>query len=278
MFNQIKTVLLLGLLSGLMLAVGLFIGGNAGVFIALLFAILLNFGSYWYSDKLILKMYKAKEASTEEYAELHMIVDEVSQSANIPKPKVYIVPSDQPNAFATGRNYSHSAVACTTGIMKLLNNEELKGVIAHEMGHIKNRDTLIATIAATIAAVITYLAVFARYFAMFGTRDGDGARFGEIIALAILTPILAMIIQLAISRSREYLADRTSAKLTQQPQALANALAKLHNSVKNSPMRIGSKATASLFIVNPFLGGFSSIFSTHPKPEARIKRLLGMKF
>ena len=278
MFNRLKTVLLLGLLSGLMLAVGLFIGGETGVFIALLFAIGLNFGSYWYSDKLILRMYKAKLADEKEYASLHKIVTEVSESAGIPKPKVYILPSEQPNAFATGRDYSHSAVACTEGIMKLLNKEELKGVMAHEISHIKNRDTLIATIAATIAAVITYLSIFARYFALFGSRDNDGAKFGEIIALAILTPILAMIIQLAISRSREYLADRTAAENIKDPQSLANALAKLQKSSKNIPMKIGSKATASLFIVNPFLGGFSSIFSTHPPMEKRIDRLLEMKF
>lgn len=278
MLNQIKTVLLLGLLSGLMLAVGLFIGGESGVFIALLFAIGLNFGSYWYSDKLILKMYNVQLADKKEYTSLHSIVEEVSQSAKIPKPKVYIVPSEQPNAFATGRNPEHAAVACTTGIIKLLNKEELKGVIAHELGHIRNRDTLIATIAATIAAVISYLSVFARYFAMFGTRDRDGAGAGEIIALAILTPILAMIIQLAISRSREFLADSASAQLTKKPQALANALAKLQKSSEHIPMKIGSKPTASLFIVNPFIGGFASIFSTHPKTEMRIKRLLEMQF
>lgn len=277
MFNRIKTALLLGLLSGLMLGAGLLIGGDKGIFVALVFAVLFNFGSYWYSDKLILKMYHAKEAGKKEYTSLHNIVEEVSHSAKIPKPKIYIVPSEQPNAFATGRNPKHSAVACTTGIMKLLNKEELKGVIAHELGHIRNRDTLIATIAATIAAVISYLSVFARYFALFGSRDNDGARFGEIIALAILTPILAMIIQLAISRSREYLADRTSAQLTRKPQSLANALAKLQKSAEHVPMRMGSKATSSLFIVNPFLGGFSSIFSTHPKTEMRIKRLLEMK-
>ncbi|MBD3361745.1 M48 family metalloprotease, partial [Candidatus Woesearchaeota archaeon] len=258
MINQIKTVLLLGLLTGVMLGAGLLIGGDTGVFVALLFAIGLNFGSYWYSDKLILKLYKAKEANKKEYTSLHNIVEEVSQSANIPKPKVYIVPSESCNAFATGRSPKHAAVACTTGILKLLNTNELKGVLAHEIGHVKNRDTLISTIAATIAAVISYLSVFARYFAFFGSRDEGGAGAGEIIALAILTPIIAMIIQLAISRSREYLADSTSAKLTKQPQELANALAKLKNASKNHPMKIGSKATASLFIVNPFLGGFSS--------------------
>ncbi|MBN1645202.1 zinc metalloprotease HtpX [Candidatus Woesearchaeota archaeon] len=278
MFNRLKTAMLLGLLSGLMLGAGLFIGGQTGVLIALAFAILLNFGSYWYSDKLILRMYKAKEADKKEYTGLHNIVEEVSQSAKIPKPKIYIVPSESCNAFAVGRSPKHSAIGVTKGILKLLDKNELKGVIAHEIGHIKNRDTLIATIAATIAAVISYLSVFARYFAMFGTRDRDGAGAGEILALAILTPILALIIQLAISRSREYLADRTSAKLTGQPQQLANALAKLHNSTKNNPMRIGSKTTASLFIVNPFLGGFTSIFSTHPKAEFRIKKLLEMKF
>jgi len=276
-FNQIKTVLLLGLLTGLMLGAGLLIGGDYGILIALIVSVLINFGTYFYSDKMILKIYKAKEADEKEYTSLHNIVEEVSLCANIPKPKIYIVPSEQANAFATGRNYNHSAVACTTGILKLLSKDELKGVIAHEIGHIKNRDTLIATIAATIAAVISYLSVFARYFALFGSRDDSGAGAGEIIALAILTPILALIIQLAISRSREYLADRTSAELTKKPQQLANALAKLQKSSEIIPMKIGSKATASLFIVNPFIGGLTSLFSSHPSTEKRIERLLGMR-
>jgi len=278
MFNRIKTVLLLGILSGIVLAAGYFIGGQNGILIALAASLLMNFGTYWYSDKLVLRMYKAQLASRKEYTGLHNIVEEVSHSAKIPKPTIYIVPSESCNAFATGRDYQHSAIACTEGILKLLNKDELKGVIAHELSHIKNRDTLIATIAASIAAIISYLSIFARYFAMFGSRDRDGGRAGEIIALAILTPILAMIIQLAISRTREYYADSTAAKITQKPQYLANALAKLHKSAERIPLKMGAKATASLFIVNPFTGqAFLNIFSTHPPMEKRIERLLGMK-
>lgn len=278
MFNRIKTVLLLGILSGIVLAAGYFIGGQNGVLIALAISLMVNFGTYWYSDKMILRMYDAKPAGRKEYTGLHNIVEEVALSAGIPKPTIYIVPSEQPNAFATGRNPSHSAIACTTGILELLNKDELKGVIAHELSHIKNRDTLIATIAASIATIISYLSVFARYFAMFGSRDNDGAKAGEIIALAILTPILALIIQLAISRTREYYADLTSAKITRKPQYLANALAKLHKEAERTPLGMGARATASLFIVNPFSGqSLASIFSTHPPTSERIKRLLAIK-
>jgi len=278
MFNRIKTALLLGILSGIVLAAGYFIGGQNGILIALAFSLLMNFGTYWYSDKMILRMYNAQLAGKKEYTSLHNIVEEVSHSAKIPKPAIYIVPSENCNAFATGRDYNHSAIACTEGILKLLNKDELKGVIAHELSHIRNRDTLIATIAASIAAIISYLSIFARYFAMFGTRERDGGRAGEIIALAILTPILAMIIQLAISRTREYFADATAAKITGKPQHLANALAKLHKSAEQTPMRIGTKATASLFIVNPFTGeALVSLFSTHPSTSSRIARLLKMK-
>lgn len=277
--SYLKTVLLLGILSGIVLLAGYFIGGQNGILIALAISLMVNFGTYWYSDKLILRMYNAQLASKKEYTGLHNIVEEVSLSAKIPKPTIYIVPSEQPNAFAVGRSPSHSAIACTTGILKILNKDELKGVIAHELSHIKNRDTLIATIAASIATVISYLSVFARYFAFFGSRDNDGAKAGEIIALAILTPILAVIIQLAISRSREYYADFTSAKITRKPQYLANALAKLHKSAEISPLGMGAKATASLFIVNPFSGqSLAGIFSTHPSTSSRIEKLLAMKF
>lgn len=279
MFNRLKTVLLLGILSGIVLLAGYFIGGQNGILIALTISLMVNFGTYWYSDKLVLRIYDAKLADKRKYAGLHNIVEEVSLSAKIPKPTIYIVPSEQPNAFAVGRSPSHSAMACTTGILELLNKDELRGVIAHELSHIKNRDTLIATIAATIATVISYLSVFARYFAMFGSRDNDGAKAGEIIALAILTPILALIIQLAISRSREYYADFTSAKITRKPHYLANALAKLHKAAERTSLGMGSKATASLFIVNPFSGEARvSLFSTHPSTSSRIDRLLAMKF
>ena len=217
--NQIKTVVLLGILSALLIGIGSFFG-QSGIIIGFVFAILMNFGSYYFSDKLVLRMYKAQEISRKDHPDLYNAVQDVSQMAKIPMPKVYIIPSENPNAFATGRNPKHAAVACTDGILQLLTKSELKGVIAHEIGHIKNRDILIATIAATIASVISYIAMMARWgaiFGGFGGRDRDGGNMIELLFLAILTPIIATIIQLAISRSREFLADETSARLTHQP-------------------------------------------------------------
>lgn len=279
MWNQIKTVILLGLLSGLMLAAGFFIGGNYGLTIALAIAIVLNFGSYYFSDKIVLRMYRAQPAKKTEYLQLHKMVEDVAHKAGIPKPKIYIVPTDNNNAFATGRNPKNAVVAVTQGILKILDEKELKGVIAHEIAHVKNRDILVATIAATIAAVISYLAMMARFAAIFGgMRDDRGGNMLSILLLAILTPIIAMIIQLAISRSREYLADATGAKFTKEPKALASALRKLEQANKNNPIRFGSPAASSLFITNPFTAkGFISLFSTHPVMDQRIKRLNEMK-
>jgi len=278
--NQIKTVLLLGLLTGLLLGVGQLLGGRQGLFIGLVFAIVMNFGAYWFSDKIVLKMYRAKEIKENDEPELYKLVKEVAHLAQLPMPKVYIIPSENPNAFATGRNPKNSAVACTVGIMNLLNKDELKGVIAHEMAHIKNRDTLIQAVAATIAGVISYLAFMARWAAIFGGmggRDRDGGNMFELLALAIITPLVATILQLAISRSREYLADETGAKTIHNPIALANALEKLESGVKHNPLRFGTPSTSSLFIVNPFSArGLIGLFSTHPPMNERIKRLKNM--
>lgn len=277
--NHFKTVMLLGLLTALMLWAGDALGGRQGLFIALAIVLIMNIGTYWFSDKIVLRMYKAQPVKKNDAHELYDIVKEVSHKANIPMPKVYLVPTDSPNAFATGRNPEHAAVACTEGILKLLNKEELKGVIAHELSHIKNRDTLIQVVAATIAGVIAYLAMFARFAAIFGGSRNRNGRGFEVLALAILTPIIAIIIQLAISRSREYLADATAAKALKNSDGLASALAKLEQGIKHHPLRFGSPSTSNIFIANPFSArGLSSLFSTHPPMHNRIKKLRSMEF
>ncbi|MBN2421958.1 zinc metalloprotease HtpX [Candidatus Woesearchaeota archaeon] len=280
MKNQIKTVILLALLSGLLLGVGQLIGGTQGLTIALVFAIVMNFGAYWFSDKIVLAMYRAKEIDRN--SEIYSLVKDIAKKAKLPTPKVYIIQSNNPNAFATGRNPKNASVALTTGIANLLNKKELEGVIAHELSHIKNRDTLIATIAATIASVISYIAAIARWGAIFGgysSRDNRKGTSGlELLVLAILTPLIATIIQLAISRSREYLADETAAKTIHNPEGLASALLKLENYSKRFPLRFGNKATASLFIVNPFSGeALINLFSTHPSIKKRVEKLRSMK-
>ncbi|MDO8740392.1 MAG: zinc metalloprotease HtpX [Candidatus Woesearchaeota archaeon] len=273
-FNQFKTAILLGILAAILIWIGSFFG-TQGLVIGFAFAVLINVLTYFFSDKLVLLMYQAKPASKKEYPELHSIVEEISHKAGIPKPKVYIIQNESPNAFATGRNPKNAVVACTTGILKLLNKEELKGVIAHEISHVKNRDILIATIAATIAAVISYLAMMARYAGMFGgSRDRDNGRMFELLVLGILTPIIATLIQLAISRSREYIADSSAAKTIGSGTGLASALEKLKEGVKKVPFRNANKATMSLFIVNPLSAqGFLNLFSTHPPLDERISRL-----
>lgn len=279
MFNHLKTVVLLGALTGLLLLIGQIIGGTDGLAIAFAFALIMNVGSYWFSDKIVLRMYGGKQVSKKQEPELHEIVERICKKAGLPKPKIYLLPMDVPNAFATGRSPKKSAVACTKGILNMLNKQELEGVIAHELAHIKNRDTLVATIAATIAGVISYLAFMARFAAFFGGgRDRDGGGF-ELLFLAILTPIIAAIIQFAISRSREYLADESGARFLNTSKGLASALQKLHLSTRHNPLSFGNKATASLFIVNPFSGrGFIKLFSTHPPMEERIRRLNSIKF
>lgn len=279
--NQFKTVVLLGLLSGLLLGVGYMLGGYTGLVIGLVFALVFNFGSYWFSDKIVLKMYKAKPASKEDYPQIHSAVFDICQQMNLPMPKLYIVESANPNAFATGRSPKHAAVACTTGILNLLSKSELRAVLAHEMSHVKNRDMLVTTVAATIAAVISYVATMAQWAAIFGGfggRDNDNNNIATLLVLAILTPIIAAILQLAISRSREYLADETGARTIKDPHSLASALQKLETGIAHNPMRNANSTTSSLFFANPFrMGGFTSLFSTHPPIKERVKRLHELK-
>jgi heat shock protein HtpX len=287
MKNMLKTTILLATLTGLLVLIGDYFGGTAGMIIAFLFAVIINFGSYWYSDKIVLKMYRAKEVSPAEAPNLHRIVDGLVMRAGIPKPKVYIVESGMPNAFATGRNPEHAAVAATTGILELLSYEEMEGVLAHELAHVKNRDTLISAIAATLAGVVTALANWAQIAAIFGgfggSRDDDNGGIIGFIAMAILAPIAATLIQLAISRSREYAADAEGASICRKPWALADALEKLeygnsHYSPKVSDVQ-AKESSAHMFIVNPLKGGsIQSLFSTHPATDERVKRLRAMRF
>jgi heat shock protein HtpX len=265
-------------MAGIMLAIGAWFGGTTGLTIALIFALGFNLVTYFFSDKIVLAMYRAKEASEKEYPKLHKMVEELSKNAGIPKPKIFIIPTMTPNAFATGRNPNNAVVAATQGIMELLSEKELRGVMAHELAHVKNRDILITTIAATMATVISYLAAMARWGAILGGgRDRDGGELFALIAMSILTPLLAMIIQLAISRAREYHADATGAKICKDPHSLADALEKLHEGVKARPLRGGNATTSSLFIVNPFSKNFVvSMLSTHPSHIERVKRLRNM--
>ena len=279
MINQFKTVLLLGALTGLFLGIGYFFGPS-GLTIALIMALVMNLISYFFAHKIVLFMYRAKEADKTKYKGLYRDVKQVSELANLPMPKVYIVPTNAFNAFATGRNPKHSVVAVTEGILELLTEKELKGVIAHEISHIRNRDILIGTIAAVIAGAISYIAFMARWGAIFGgDRDRGGGNIIGLLLLGIITPIIALIIQLAISRSREYLADNTGARLIKDPDALASALIKLHDGVKQNPLKFGSESTAHMFIVCPFnMKGVMSILSTHPSVTERVKRLKAIKF
>ncbi len=277
--NQFKTIVLLGLLTGLLLWFGSFFG-QQGLTVAIIFVVLMNFVTYFFSDKIVLAMYGAKPLDKKHW--LYALVGDVAKKAGLPMPKVYIIPTPSPNAFATGRSPNHAAVACTEGILHILDKNELRGVLAHEMSHVKNRDILVATIAATIAGVISYLAQMAQWGLMFGGGRGQEGRgqgniFGFIL-LIIVTPIVAMLIQLAISRSREYLADATGARTIKDPKSLASALRKIHAGIAANPMRHGNRATASLFIDNPFRGeALVSLFSTHPPMEERVKRLNEMK-
>ena len=277
--NQVKTAVLLALLTALLLWIGSFFG-RAGLIFAAIFVGLMNIGSYWFSDKIVLWMYRAKEAKQSEYPKLYKIVKEVAKLSNLPMPKVYVIPTNSPNAFATGRSPNHAAVAATEGILKILNEDELKGVIAHEFAHIKNRDILISTVAGTIAGIISYIANMFMWSAMFGGRDDDrGGNALSLLVLAIITPIVASIIQLAITRSREYLADETGAKTVKDGNALADALEKIEKNVDVNPMRFGNQATSHLFIANPFRNAsFLRLFMTHPATQERTKRLREMKF
>lgn len=280
MKNQLKTAVLIAALTAVLLFIGRLLGGYTGLIIAFIFVVGMNTLMYFFSDKFIIAMYRAREVKDDNHP-LKKVVREIAGLANLPMPKVYIVPSKSPNAFATGRNPKHAAIAATEGLLDLLSKDELRGVIAHEMSHIKNRDTLVTTIAATIAGVISYVASMARWAALFGGfggRDNDGAgNFISLLVLAILAPLIAVILQLAISRSREYLADETGAKMIKNPHMLANALEKLHTGIKHHPLRFGSPATSSMFILNPFsMKGISGLFSTHPPFEKRIEKLKKM--
>jgi heat shock protein HtpX len=279
--NIVKTGLLLGALTGLLMLIGGYFGGQQGVVIAFIFAMVMNFGSYWFSDKLILRMYKAQEVSESQAPELYAIVKNLALKASLPMPKVYVIPGDTPNAFATGRNEHHAVVAVTEGILRILNRDELEGVIAHELAHIKNRDMLIGSIAATLAGAIVMLANMAQWAAIFGgaSRDNDeeGGGIIGLIMMAILAPIAATIIQMAISRSREYLADESGARVSQKPYGLAGALEKLSRASQALPMD-ANPSTAHMFIVNPLTGkSLMNLFSTHPPIEERVARLRSMK-
>ncbi|MGD8253168.1 MAG: zinc metalloprotease HtpX [Syntrophobacterales bacterium] len=280
MANQFKTTVLLAALTVLIVLIGRMFGGNQGMVIAFIFAMVINFGSYWFSDKIVLAMYRAKELTPSEAPRIHEVVADLAQKGGIPKPRIYLIPSDTPNAFATGRNPEHAVVAVTQGIVRLLDDDELRGVLAHELGHVKNRDILIGSIAATLAGVVMMLASMARWAAIFGfggSDDDDGGGIIGLILMSILAPLAAMLIQMAISRSREFLADETGARLAGNPRSLASALEKLATASKRIPMQQASQATAHMFIVNPLSGGgFTKWFSTHPPVEERVRRLRSM--
>jgi len=276
-FNRVKTFILIVGLSLLLMLLGNFFGGYRGMQIALVLALVFNVIAYFYSEKIVLKMYRAQPLDERRYSNIHTMVQELASAMNIPKPKLWMVHSTMANAFATGRNPSHSSVVVTLGIVEVLDEHELRGVLAHELSHIKNRDILIATIAATIATAISYMASMLRFAAFWG---GSNRKRGNPIAMllvAIVMPVAAMLIQLAISRSREFLADDTGAYYTQDPLALASALKKLHGFAKRTAPHVdsaGKESTASLFIVHPFSGkNVLSLFSTHPPVEKRIERL-----
>jgi heat shock protein HtpX len=279
MGNTLKTTLLLAVLTVLFVFVGKAIGGQSGMVFAFGLAIVMNVGSYWFSDKIVLRMYHAREVTEAESPQLHGTVRRLALAAGVPMPKVYIIPEESPNAFATGRDPAHAAVAATEGILRVLSPDELEGVLAHEMAHVRNRDILIGTVAATLAGAIMMLANMARFAAIFGggrdDREGGGGL--QLLVMAILAPLGAMMIQMAVSRSREYLADETGARFCGKPEALARALEKISGGSRQVPMQ-ASPATAHMFIVSPLTGGgLTSLFSTHPPVEKRIERLMAMR-
>ncbi|HMM21395.1 MAG TPA: zinc metalloprotease HtpX [Selenomonadales bacterium] len=279
--NSLKTTLLLATMTGLLLAVGAMFGGTRGMSFMLVISILMNFVSYWYSDKIVLSMYGAREVTPQQAPDLIRMVSGLAQKAKLPMPKVYIVDTDVPNAFATGRDPEHAAVAVTTGIMRALNYEELEGVVAHELSHVRNRDTLISTIVATLAGVITMIAHMAQYAAIFGfgrgnSDDDNGGGIFGFIFMIVLAPIAATLIQLGISRSREFQADETGGRMSGNPLALASALQKIEHYAKHRVMPEATPATSHLFIVNPFAGAGSwiaGLFTTHPSTADRVARL-----
>ncbi len=279
--NQAKTFFLMVVLTVIFVAIGSMIGGSSGAYIAFSIAVVMNFVSYWFSDRIVLAMYRAKQISENEAPQLYATIASLAQKASIPMPKVYIIENDSPNAFATGRDPSHGVVAVTTGIMRILSRNELEGVLAHEISHIKHRDILIQSVAATLAGAITMIANIARFAAFFGGSHSDddegGGNIFSVIIFSMIAAFAAMLIQLAISRSREYLADDGGARLSGNPLFLSGALKKLHAGVARTPMNDANPSTAPLFIVNPFSAkGILSLFSTHPPIEERIKRLEDM--
>ena len=272
--NLLKTTFLMALLTALLVWVGDLLMGRQGMWLFLVMAGVMNFGAYWFSDKLVLKMYRAQPVTAAEAPELHAIVRELTQRGNLPMPAVYVVPSESPNAFATGRDPQHAAVAVTHGILGILTREELAGVLGHELGHVRNRDTLTSCIVATVAGAITMLSRSAMWFGG-GRRDGERSGGNPIVAIAalILAPIAAMLVQMAISRTREFAADRAGAELSGRPLALASALRKLERGATAIPMGMATEATAHQFIVNPLRGGLAGLFSTHPRTDDRVARL-----
>ncbi len=278
MFNLMKTAILMAAITALFMALGSVLGGAQGMMIALVIALGMNFFSYWFSDKLVLKMYNAKEVDETSAPQFYRMVRELAQRAQLPMPKVYLIEEDAPNAFATGRNPEHAAVAATTGILCALTERELRGVMAHELAHVRHRDILISTISATMAGAISMLANFAMFF---GGRNGEGRSTNPIVGLLVmlLAPIAAGLIQMAISRGREFEADRGGAKISGEPQALASALQKIHRIAQGLPLETTERhpETAQMMIVNPLsAGGLRGLFSTHPSTDERVERLLAM--
>lgn len=284
-WNTLKATILLAALTGLLVVTGSALGGQAGMVIAFGLAIVMNMGAWWFSDKIVLRMSGAREVSYDEAPDLHRMVEELAARAGLPKPRVYLIDTEAPNAFATGRSPGHSAVAATTGLMRILNRNEVAGVIAHELAHIKHRDTLIASIAATIAGAITMLAEMAQWALIFGmsgfsgSEEEEGGGLGDLLGglvMIILAPIAAVLIQLAISRSREFSADAGGAEILGDPLPLANALHKLElSATTRAPMEV-NPAASPLYIVNPLKGGLAGLFRTHPHTAERIKRLQAM--
>lgn len=276
MFNILKTAVLMAAITALFMAIGASFGGRQGMMIALVVAVGMNFFSYWFSDKLVLKMYKAQQVDENSAPQFYRMVAELAQKAELPMPKVYLIQEDAPNAFATGRNPANAAVAATTGLMRVLSERELRGVMAHELAHVKHRDILISTISATMAGAISMLANFAMFF---GGRDGQRANPIASIAVMLLAPLAASVIQMAISRAREFEADRGGAEISGDPQALASALQKIQRAAQGTPLETTERhpETAQMMIMNPLSGGgLRGLFSTHPATEERVERLLAM--
>jgi heat shock protein HtpX len=274
--NAMKTFLLMAVMTLLLMAVGSLLGGRNGAIVALVLAGVMNLGAYWFSDKMVLARYRAKPVGPEDATGLYAAVRELSSETGIPMPRVYVIPSESPNAFATGRNPEHAAVAATEGILRILDRRELKGVMAHELSHVRHRDILISSVAATLAGAIGYLAFAGRLRALFGgRRSGDNTLL--VLVISLLAPLAAAVVQMAISRQREYAADAGGAHMTRDPEALASALQKLQLGVARRPMGEGAATTAHLFIMNPLSGeGLTRMFSTHPPVEERVARLRGM--